>query len=33
MGFHLCGLDLSLYGGTPERGEIGLFMSRPLPSR
>jgi len=31
MGFRLCGLDVTLYNGTPERGEIALFMSQPLP--
>lgn len=29
MGFTLCGLDTSLYGGTPAAGEQALFMSRP----
>jgi ribosomal protein S18 acetylase RimI-like enzyme len=32
MGFALCGLDVTLYHGTPARGEIGLFMSQTLPS-
>jgi ribosomal protein S18 acetylase RimI-like enzyme len=31
MGFRLCGLDTTLYDGTPARGEIGLFMSRTVP--
>lgn len=30
MGFRLCGLDVTLYCGTPARGEIGLFMSQTL---
>ncbi|MFC9294660.1 GNAT family N-acetyltransferase [Streptomyces sp. NPDC057011] len=29
MGFTLCGLDTTLYGGTPAAGEQALFMSRP----
>ncbi|MEU9147360.1 GNAT family N-acetyltransferase [Streptomyces sp. NPDC048349] len=29
MGFTLCGLDTTLYGGTPAAGERALFMSRP----
>ncbi|MFD3804547.1 GNAT family N-acetyltransferase [Streptomyces sp. NPDC058619] len=29
MGFSLCGLDTSLYGGTPAAGEQALYMSRP----
>ncbi|MGP3684189.1 GNAT family N-acetyltransferase [Streptomyces sp. IBSNAI002] len=29
MGFTLCGLDTTLYGGTPASGEKALFMSRP----
>ncbi|MFD9410227.1 GNAT family N-acetyltransferase [Streptomyces sp. NPDC059989] len=29
MGFTLCGLDTTLYGGTPAVGEQALFMSRP----
>uniref|UniRef100_A0AAU2JLJ7 GNAT family N-acetyltransferase n=1 Tax=Streptomyces sp. NBC_00049 TaxID=2903617 RepID=A0AAU2JLJ7_9ACTN len=29
MGFALCGLDTTLYGGTPAAGEQALFMSRP----
>lgn len=29
MGFTLCGLDTTLYGGTPATGEQALFMSRP----
>ena len=32
MGFRLCGLDVTLYNGTPARGEIGLFMSQTLPA-
>lgn len=28
MGFELCGLDTSLYRGTPAEGEIALFMAR-----
>lgn len=32
MGFRLCGLDVTLYDGTPARGEIGLFMSQTLPA-
>lgn len=31
MGFRLSGLDVTLYQGTPARGEIGLFMSQELP--
>ncbi|RCV53084.1 GNAT family N-acetyltransferase [Marinitenerispora sediminis] len=30
MGFALCGLDSSLYRGTPSEGEVALFMSRAL---
>lgn len=30
MGFELCGLDTSLYRGTPAEGEIALFMAREL---
>ncbi|MFD7259260.1 GNAT family N-acetyltransferase [Streptomyces sp. NPDC059874] len=29
MGFVLCGLDTTLYGGTPAAGERALFMTRP----
>ncbi|MER5870715.1 GNAT family N-acetyltransferase [Streptomyces sp. NPDC002044] len=29
MGFAFCGLDTSLYGGTPAAGEQALYMSRP----
>ncbi|MEU8773855.1 GNAT family N-acetyltransferase [Streptomyces sp. NPDC048606] len=29
MGFTLCGLDTTLYDGTPAAGEQALFMSRP----
>ncbi|MFE2165979.1 GNAT family N-acetyltransferase [Streptomyces sp. NPDC059447] len=29
MGFVLCGLDTTLYGGTPSAGERALFMARP----
>jgi ribosomal protein S18 acetylase RimI-like enzyme len=29
MGFALCGLDTTLYAGTPSAGEQALFMSRP----
>ncbi|MEV7544111.1 GNAT family N-acetyltransferase [Streptomyces sp. NPDC089915] len=29
MGFTLCGLDTTLYDGTPAAGERALFMSRP----
>ncbi|MEU9236411.1 GNAT family N-acetyltransferase [Streptomyces subrutilus] len=29
MGFTLCGLDTTLYAGTPASGEQALFMSRP----
>ncbi|MGW6978193.1 GNAT family N-acetyltransferase [Streptomyces sp. NPDC054932] len=29
MGFTFCGLDTSLYGGTPAAGELALYMSRP----
>ncbi|MFB6612834.1 GNAT family N-acetyltransferase [Streptomyces sp. NPDC085524] len=28
MGFVLCGLDTTLYGGTPSAGERALFMAR-----
>ncbi|WP_059012297.1 GNAT family N-acetyltransferase [Streptomyces specialis] len=30
MGFALCGLDTTLYRGTPSEGETALFLSRPL---
>lgn len=30
LGFELCGLDLTLYAGTPAEGEFALFMSRPV---
>ncbi|WP_445400166.1 GNAT family N-acetyltransferase [Streptomyces sp. LE64] len=30
LGFTVCGLDTSLYLGTPAEGEIALFMSKPL---
>ncbi|WP_280236287.1 GNAT family N-acetyltransferase [Nocardia cyriacigeorgica] len=30
MGFTFCGLDTSLYRGTPSDGEIAIFMSRDL---
>ncbi|MFF5207196.1 GNAT family N-acetyltransferase [Streptosporangium sp. NPDC000396] len=34
MGFALCGLDTTLYQGTPSEGETALFMSKALdPSR
>ncbi|MET9322272.1 GNAT family N-acetyltransferase [Streptomyces sp. NPDC003038] len=29
LGFTLCGLDTTLYDGTPSAGEQALFMSRP----
>ena len=29
MGFDFCGLDTTLYAGTPAAGERALFMSRP----
>ncbi|MGW7435084.1 GNAT family N-acetyltransferase [Streptomyces sp. NPDC054849] len=29
MGFDFCGLDTTLYGGTPSAGEQALYMSRP----
>ncbi|MBH5336250.1 GNAT family N-acetyltransferase [Streptomyces pactum] len=32
MGFTFCGLDTTLYTGTPSEGEIALFMSRSLPT-
>lgn len=31
LGFTFCGLDTTLYTGTPSEGEVALFMSRPLP--
>ncbi|MCT2584595.1 GNAT family N-acetyltransferase [Actinophytocola gossypii] len=30
MGFELCGLDTTLYHGTPDAGEIGLYLARTL---
>ncbi|MEV4441986.1 GNAT family N-acetyltransferase [Streptomyces sp. NPDC049577] len=30
MGFTVCGLDTTLYTGTPAEGELALFMARPL---
>ena len=30
LGFRLCGLDTSLYDGTPAEGEVGLFYCRSL---
>ncbi|MGX2997935.1 GNAT family N-acetyltransferase [Streptomyces sp. JNUCC 64] len=30
LGFAVCGLDTSLYVGTPAEGEIALFMSKSL---
>jgi|SRR5579862_131822 len=30
LGFQLCGLDTSLYDGTPSEGEVALFLCRPL---
>ena len=30
LGFRLCGLDTSLYDGTPAEGEVALFFCRPL---
>lgn len=30
LGFHLCGLDTSLYEGTPAEGEVALFFCRRL---
>jgi ribosomal protein S18 acetylase RimI-like enzyme len=30
LGFELCGLDTSLYRGTPAEGEVALFLSRAL---
>ncbi|MFJ6663059.1 GNAT family N-acetyltransferase [Streptomyces sp. NPDC091383] len=31
MGFAFCGLDTSLYDGTPSEGEQALYMSMPCP--
>jgi ribosomal protein S18 acetylase RimI-like enzyme len=31
LGFRLCGLDTSLYEGTPAEGEVALFLCRLLP--
>jgi hypothetical protein len=28
LGFHLCGLDTSLYDATASQGEVALFLSR-----
>ena len=33
MGFQVCGLDLALYKGTPEHGEVGLLMSSDLEAK
>jgi ribosomal protein S18 acetylase RimI-like enzyme len=30
LGFRLCGLDTTLYDGTPAEGEVALFFSRRL---
>jgi ribosomal protein S18 acetylase RimI-like enzyme len=30
LGFRLCGLDTSLYDGTPAQGEVALFLCRSL---
>ncbi|NUT99056.1 MAG: GNAT family N-acetyltransferase [Saccharothrix sp.] len=30
MGFHLCGLDTTLYTGTPAEGETALYLAKPL---
>jgi ribosomal protein S18 acetylase RimI-like enzyme len=30
MGFVVCGLDVSFYRGTPDEGEVGLFMSQDI---
>ncbi|QTR01699.1 GNAT family N-acetyltransferase, partial [Saccharothrix algeriensis] len=30
MGFTLCGLDTTLYRGTPAEGEIALYLARNL---
>lgn len=32
FGFDVCGLDTSLYVGTPAEGEFALFLWRPLPT-
>ncbi|MFC8918336.1 GNAT family N-acetyltransferase [Streptomyces sp. NPDC057116] len=31
MGFTFCGLDTTLYTGTPSSGEQALYMSKPCP--
>lgn len=31
LGFELCGLDLTLYRGTPAEGEFALYLARPIP--
>ncbi|MEU0057447.1 GNAT family N-acetyltransferase [Streptomyces sp. NPDC006334] len=31
MGFSFCGLDTTLYDGTPSEGEQALYMSMPCP--
>ncbi|WP_181794070.1 GNAT family N-acetyltransferase [Streptomyces sp. WELS2] len=31
MGFTFCGLDTTLYDGTPSQGEQALYMSMPCP--
>ncbi|KOT31773.1 streptothricin acetyltransferase [Streptomyces caelestis] len=31
MGFAFCGLDTTLYEGTPSKGEQALYMSMPCP--
>ncbi|MFH9400400.1 GNAT family N-acetyltransferase [Streptomyces sp. NPDC017638] len=31
MGFAFCGLDTTLYDGTPAKGERALYMSMPCP--
>jgi ribosomal protein S18 acetylase RimI-like enzyme len=31
LGFELCGLDMTLYHGTPASGETAFFFARPLP--
>jgi hypothetical protein len=33
LGFRLCGLDVTLYDGTPAEGEFALFFSRPVDAR
>ncbi|MFB9906789.1 GNAT family N-acetyltransferase [Allokutzneria oryzae] len=30
MGFELCGLDTRLYEGTPDAGEVALFLARSI---